>query len=257
MKNIMVLLAIPRTGSNNICSLINKSNNIEYNTEDFNGLLGIRFMKKNIKNYITKRISDENKVNNITNVFLRTYMQKYPEKYIKYLSEYKIRKFKLFKIFYKHLPLNNIIDIFFKKNKESKKIILKRDLIEVYVSNKIAERSGKWYNYDTSNIRIKINFIDFINFYNQWINYYKILEEHKDINTIIINYNNISGLSDIEQYNFLKNELIKINVKLDRKTNIKNFFKKQTKSALSKQIINYNDFIKLYNNYKYQNSLNI
>ena len=257
MDNIIVLLGLPRTGSNSICSLINKSSNIEYNTEDFNGLLGIKYMKKDIKNHIKRRIIDEININNLNDVLLRIYMQKYPERYIKHLSKYKIEKSKLLKIFYKHLLLEDIIDIFFKKNKESKKIILKRDLLEVYVSQKIAEKCGKWYNYNTSHIRIKINFIDFINYYNKWINYYNILEKHKDTNTIIIYYNDLSKLSDIEQYNFLKNELIKINIKLDNKTNIKNFFTKQTNSPLNKQIKNYKELIKLYNDYKYKNNLNI
>ena len=43
-------------------------------------------MKKDIKNHIKRRIIDEININNLNDVLLSIYMQKYPERYKIYLN---------------------------------------------------------------------------------------------------------------------------------------------------------------------------
>tara|TARA_B110000208_G_scaffold100051_1_gene124818 strand:- start:607 stop:1338 length:732 start_codon:yes stop_codon:yes gene_type:complete len=231
MNNLIVLFGLPRTGSNNVCSLLNNSNNIIYNSEDFNGRLGIKCMNSDIKKYLIEKT-------NMEEDNLHKYIKCNPYNYIKLLTNFRTNEFKLLKIFYSHLSMTKIINIL---KSDCKKIILKRNFLEIYLSNEIAEKINKWYNFDTSNIKIKIDFNDFIKHYKIWHIYYKKLEEYKDQNTVLINYNDFSKLNQLEQYNFFKNKLAKINIELDEKMTINNHFNKQSKMPIEKQIINYSE----------------
>lgn len=242
MSNLIFLFCIARTGSNNLCSLLNNSHNIIYNTEDFNGKLGVKYMKSNIKKYIIEK-------SNINETNLDKFLSNNPKRYLKILSDFKVDKYKLLKIFDTHLPIKKILNIL-GKFISSKKIILKRNLLEVYLSKKIAEKTKKWYNYNTSFIKIRINFIDFIKFYIKWNRYYNILEKYKDKNTIVLNYKDFCRVSKLEQYNFLKKNLDKINIKLDIKDKINSNFIKQSKLPIEEQIINYKQIKYLSNIYK-------
>lgn len=237
-NNLIVLFGIPRTGSNNICSLISQSSNIILNSEDFNGKLGIRCMDSKIKSFIKKEANIK------TDEELQEFLTNHPETYLELLNSYAPEKFKLFKFFYGHLPNKLILQTFLK----CKKIILKRDYLECYVSNKIAEKTNKWYNYDTTHHKIKINFNDLEKNIIQWENYYSLLQENVDENTIIINYNDLSELSSLEQYKFLKSKLETIGIFLQEKNMIRNKFIKQSKTTLENQILNYNEIMNKYKN---------
>lgn len=261
MNNILAILALPRTGTNHICSLLNQSKNITYNTEDFNGALGVRFMKPPIKSYIIEQWnSDINKnlsssspsIIRIDHENIHYYIHLYPETYLKYLSDYGHNinidnHYMLFKIFHDHIPIESIVKLFFIDHKEIKKIIIKRDLLETFVSFQIANETNKWYNVNTSNKQVTINIQTFRMYYTLWKQYYDILDKYKDDNTIIISYENVNALSSsTEQYQFLKEQLQTIGVILTDKKAIKTSFFKQNKTPLHKQIKNYNDVMDAY-----------
>ena len=237
MNNLIILFGIPRTGSNNSCSLLGSSNNIILNSEDFNKVLGVKCMNNQIKKTLLAKYGSEKSIS--------AYLQHNTIDYLRFLNGHKPEKYKLLKVFYKHLPLNKIVNIFFKQNKNIKKIILKRNFLDVYVSNKIAEKTKQWYNYTTNDIKITVNIEDFKKCCQEWNTFYKTLEENKDENTIVINYEDFSEKSTLDQYNFLKNNLEKLNIKLNEKQTIISKFKKQRTVPLSEQITNYDEVLKI------------
>ncbi len=225
-----------RTGSNNICALLNNSDNIIYNTEDFNGKL-IRTMKPRIKKHILNLLGiQENE--------LAHFCSRSPLEYFDILSSYDPNRHMLIKIFEDHLKHDKQIDIF-TKGKNIIKIVLTRDLLEVFVSLKIAYKTGHWFMHDTSNVQITVNFGEFEIFYSNSKKYYNMLKKYSDDQTIWIDYSEIVGLTGFEQYIFLQKRLTNL-VTLSDCTHPKSIFFKQSHSKLKESVINYDEIYEKY-----------
>ncbi|MEE3241443.1 MAG: hypothetical protein VX231_10805 [Pseudomonadota bacterium] len=138
---------------------------------------------------------------------LHNYSHSYPLKFLYDIQASTEREYFSFKIFPHHLRRKHIYGIL-----ENCKglILLKRNPIDMYISLKKAEESGKWSNFDTSKCKIKFDipkYRQYEKLINEWFMHCSDLAEAYELKVFNINYEDLCLLDFHEQMEFIKNSL--------------------------------------------------
>ena len=163
-SNKYVIFSFPRTGSSLLTALLRSHYDIVSLSEIFNTI-----HKHPSQNYTDKDIDLDRKLFYSKHTRSRDYL-----KYI--WSTNQNRSTIGFKIFGGHLCLQDVVDIFIKESPQVKKIILFRsDLLSEFVSDRIAKEMSSWHSVDTSNMKVKVNYENFLIWRNHVSSFYRIL----------------------------------------------------------------------------------
>jgi hypothetical protein len=252
----LLILSIPRTGSNLICNIINSLNEFEFFWEVYHNnsvyapyhrkleFLEYLYQQKNIPTVNIGSGKGED-------IELVEFAHKYPDLFFESMYKTSKAKYLGFKIFQNHLDLNTINNIFL-YNTNIVKLILKRNFLDVYASTCIQNKIKKiqkqqkieitkqnqnlaktYYNFDTTNIKVFFDSANFIKWLNEVQKYYSFLEKasHRNPqNYLLLNYEELDRYqTDSEKISFIINFLIKSNFNIDenQKNKQRNFLKKQ------------------------------
>jgi hypothetical protein len=252
-------IAIPRTGTNFLCALLKHHPAIIAYYEIFHSekfYAGIHNQPELIiKNFNQKYnfsfVSYEDSA-------LLDWIHNNPQDVLTTLIELNPQKLIIFKLFPDQLNLEllkkNIID-----NDRIAKILVKRNLLDSYISHEIAQISGFWHNYDTSNICLTLSiekFIDWAKWAKTWYDLFENKISQDTITNATIDYETIHQkktntdklayldriFHDIGIHFSIPYSLPNLeNINLE---NINSFPKRQDRRYnLADKITNYNEFI--------------
>jgi hypothetical protein len=127
-------------------------------------------------------------------------------------------------------------------------ILLERsNKLEEYVSHRKAIEHDKWYNVDTSNLKVTVDIEKFLEKKKQSSHWYSILR-HKLNNCLELNYE--KDLQDFDQSQFCEkfnSWLTHIGVAINKTNHRMKFFKKQNNAPIEQSISNYDEIKHLVN----------
>ena len=246
-------ISLPRTGTNYLCELLHNHHRIESHYEIFH------------KHKFYARVEDRNKIVALIN---QQYSQRFgsyqdpnliewihnnPHSLLAILKRISTKKYFSFKIFPGQLNQKLVAEAIINDH-SIKKILVKRNLLDVYVSRGIAINSKKWGHTNTSKIKLEIDFNEFIKWFN-WDNQWYKLFENGITSTgqgfSVITYRGIhSQESDRDKFIYLINFLRTVGINLELQSVVENMqndvpYKKQDRrSNIADKILNYREFEK-------------
>lgn len=251
---IIAWIAIPRTGTNFLCSLLHHHPLITSYYEIFHPQKFYTGLHNNAE-IIIRHINQKYSVNFSDNedIELIEWIHNEASKLINVLGDINSEKYVSFKLFPNHLK-HQTIESAIINNKNIKKILVKRNLLAAYTSHEIALKTNKWNNFNTSEIRIFLSvekFAKWVNWAEEW---YRLFENNYSLGNkecFVINYEDIhaqktntdkliyidSFLRGIELEPAIEYQLPNIN-------HISMTQKQDTRKNLEDKIINYQEFIK-------------
>lgn len=240
-----------RAGTTHFCTLFENLSNV--------------FTTKNRQLYeIFKRgkLTDVENVGQIikeTNKISMKQLQKHPNRKRIYVDAWKQstkqqgKEYLLYKIIYHQLKPREF-KRFFRSNQKQIKIIITRNLLDMYISQQKARKIKKWRDSDTSNIKIHFNKNE--NF-DEWsrirTRYMKKLKKHLDQRNykyLVIDYDELhTYANDQEKLNYIlkriQNEL-GYNLLMNQSISIKSGMKKQDHAkSYRDKVVNYTEMRKL------------
>jgi hypothetical protein len=259
-KKLILILCEPRTGSNLLCEAIESYSNLQCISEFYlSPYSGLYVKKDNVPNDLPHKdmlsaeqqhhlfnfleIKDHNHYKMLTGI--------YSNPIDTLLEVYKITDktlvVKIMKGHFEELNLDRLLDLPFVEA-----IVLERsNKLEEYVSHIKAMESNKWFNTDTSDIKINVDIDKFLkknNLSAVW--YQKIRQQLKSNNKNYLELNYEKDLLDFNQDTFCKmfdTWLESINLPIDKTNHKMHFFKKQNNAPIEHSISNYEEVKRLYN----------
>lgn len=260
----VAILAIPRTGTNYLCDLISKFDEIDSLYEIFHKdavyLGNNEKLRINIIEHLNKKY--DLKIKDFRSTAFINFVSQNPQALLDIIAQKSNQKYTSFKIFSSHLPRQKLSKLII-KNSQITKIIVKRNLLDVYLSNRIAQQTNKWGKTDTSKFKLEFDDDDFMKWFTNQNKYYSFIESEltnsqQPIN--ILQYETIHSFqNNQEKFQYLFDFFQSIGLQLDRKNLFglaqkeldKNIRKKQDrrKSTLEK-LSNPNTLIDALKNYE-------
>ena len=251
---IIAWIAIPRTGTNFLCSLLNHHPLITSYYEIFHPLKFYAGFHNNPE-AIIKHMNQQYLLNfsDTEDTNLIKWIHDNPTQLINILTDLSSEKYISFKLFPNHLK-DSQIKLAIIKNKNIKKILVKRNLLDAYTSHEIALKTNQWNNFNTSEIHISLSvekFAKWIKWAKQWYDFFENSSYLKKNEYFIINYEDIHAHKTntdklIYVDNFLKSIGIKIkqNYQIPNIDSLKMMKKQDTRKNLAEKITNYQEFTK-------------
>ena len=236
MDKTLVIFSIPRTGSNFFCNLINSFKEFECFGEVYHKKSVFAPYKRKIEliNYLTQvRGAKEISIgkNDYEDLELLEYIHQHPDFFLESMQQTCQKKYLGFKIFQYHLSNEDMGRILLEK-KDIIKVILKRNLLDVYASSLILEENMKKlggsaaHHFDTSKDKVRFEEEHFSKWLKRTRSYFSMFEDlsHQfPKEYFFVNY------EDIHQYNSNKDKALyiirllnKIGLKLDLNQNLEN-----------------------------------
>ena len=240
MKYLITIIAYARTGTNYLSGFLgNTFSNINSNYELFHKkgcFINEKYLNTMIRHYEETDITKIVKEN--------------PILFLEYLINISEEPIVSHKIFPEHLALNIVYKII---DKSDYLLIMKRNFIDVYISNKramnmIKEYKDPWINIDTTNYKIefdkdefKFQKKNFDDWYENTLNY--IVKKNKKY--YLIDYDCFHKLNLEDKQLLIKTQLCEVISPdlLEINTNIDTLKKQDKSSDYKTKIINYNEFI--------------
>lgn len=177
MTNHVAILAIPRTGTNYLCDLISKFNEIDSLYEIFHKDAVYLGNNGQLRQNIIEHINREHNsaIGNFRDAAFIEFVSNYTQAFLDIIAEESKKKYVSFKIFSNHLKREKLRDLII-KNQEITKIIVKRNLLDVYLSGKIAQQTNQWGKTDTSKFKLEFDDNDFMKWFTNQNKYYDFIE---------------------------------------------------------------------------------
>ena len=178
-SKLFVLVANRRTGSNYLMKVFDSFPDIEFFGEVYHW--DTVWMPPNRKKEYVKWLKDTKNIDiNIgdkpfEDQELVKFNHRDPEHFLNFLTLTTKKKYAGFKIFPEHLSWQKL-ETHLLSNTNITKIILRRNLLDVYISDEILQQTQHSQGYDTSNIKIKIDCVDFKKWYFDTQSYYSRIE---------------------------------------------------------------------------------
>ena len=237
------ILSIPRTGTNYLCGLMGLFKEIDSLFEIYHNravYIGKSHLASKIIDYINCNYQLEIK-NHYDTAFVN-FVRQHPQEMLDIIRLQSNKKYISFKIFPNHLSEQNLNDVII-QNKRVKKILIKRNLLNVYLSLRFAEMIKRWSDRDTSNLKLNFEINDFVDWYARYRQYYDFIESklknsggtitvleyeqihsyhtNRDKFTFIYNFLNSNGLQ-LEENNLSISEpwLNNLRVRQDKRVNV-------------------------------------
>lgn len=178
-NKLFVILAYRRTGSNYLMKVLDSFLDIEFFGEVYHWdtvwmpinrkLEYVSWLKEkhNIKLNIGQKPGEDRE--------LVDFNHSQPDYFLKFFNETSGSKYAGFKMFPEHLGWSKLKQSVV-SNKSITKILLTRNLLDVYISDKILEKTHQSQEYNTSAIKVKIDCLDFKHWYYETQSYYSQIE---------------------------------------------------------------------------------
>ena len=206
------ILSMPRNGTNYLCDLIGKFKEIDSLYEIYHNqsvFINNGWLSKNVIQHINKIYKLQIKDNNDPQ--FTEFVANNPALFLDIISSYIENKYISFKIFPNHLSLENIKQVII-KNDRIKKIVVKRNLLDVYFSVQFARLTQRWDRNDTSKLKVDFNPNNFLKWFSFHKEYYDFIERELKANgqkAIVLDYEKIHSLNDNQDkflflFNFLQ-----------------------------------------------------
>jgi hypothetical protein len=241
-KNIKIgIIGLARSGTSCLNKLFNNFSNLNINNnyEIFNE--NNPYYKKNLlKKICTYYKINESQINEIISFLIKND----PEKYFNnYMNDIISENIKIFKILEHQLTLENQFKII---NNTDFIFILKRNLLDTFISDRKAKIINKYMNVDTSDISININLNEynlFVKKKEEWFN--KIINYLNSNNKkyIIIEYEQFYDLNINQKMDYLK-KILKDNINIDLNLNetlVEELQKQDNNNNYKQKITNYEE----------------
>ena len=213
------ILSIPRTGTNYLCGLIGLFEEIDSLFEIYHDR-AVYIGKSHLASRIIDCINRDYQLkikNNYDTAFVN-FVSQHPEKMLKIVRSQSNKPYISFKIFPNHLSWQNLNDVII-QNKKIKKILIKRNLLNVYFSWKFAETIKSWSEKDTSSLKLNFEIDNFIKWYNYHQKYYSSVEDrlkNSEDTIAVLEYEKIhSYKTNLDKFTFLYDFLNSIGLKLE------------------------------------------
>ena len=176
MANLVAILAIPRTGTNFIGDLINKFNEIDSLYEIFHKksvyLGNNQQLNRDIINHINQKYGLS--IENTRSEEFINFTHTHPHDFLNTIEAKSSNKYASFKIFPNHLTRETMRDVVI-KNHNIIKIVVKRNLLDAYLSRKISQQNKKG-KHDTSEFKLDFDDGDFLDWFAFQNDYYDFIE---------------------------------------------------------------------------------
>lgn len=177
MTDYIAILAIPRTGTNYLCDLISKFDEIDSLYEIFHKdavyLGNNEQLRQNIIEHINKEY--DLAIDNFRDPAFVNFVSNNHQAFLDIIALESQKKYVSFKIFSNHLKRDKLRDLII-QNRQITKIIVKRNLLDVYLSGKIAQQTNQWGKADTSKFKLEFDDNDFIRWFTNQNKYYEFIE---------------------------------------------------------------------------------
>lgn len=239
-------IALPRTGTNYLCELLENHHRIESHYEVFHKHKLYVKNRKKVVTLINKKNSTA--FTNYKDPNLIKWVHKNPQYLLKILKEMSCTNYFSFKIFPGQLNQKLVRETII-NDRSIKKILVKRNLLDVYVSRGLALKLEKWGHTDTSAMKLEIDFDEFmkwLNWVNQWYQSFEDGLTSLEQNFSVITYKGLhSQETDKDKFVYLINFLRTVNINLELKeitANMQNniLIKKQDLRAnIADKVVNY------------------
>lgn len=243
----ILLLYIARTSSSYIWQIFKLFQNIKVYGEIMNG--PEKYLKKLNANEKLEFLNEQSE-----NQDYRNFAKKHFDQYIEFLDHSTDQKYFFTKVSLVHIynllqQESPILEKVFAKP-DTKIIVLERDLIDTYVSLQKVKLTGKWREFDTTNITVRVDEEDFQDYSNRMTSLYnklytilgKIRKKH-----LLIKYNHLHNNPEVGQDNLCKiswlqlqlQKHLNLNLELDpeRYINTKLMFKQDRNTNSSDKFI--------------------
>lgn len=248
-------ISLPRTGTNYICELLHNHHRIISHYEIFHKHKFYARDNKKLINIINNEYSRN--FLNYKDINLIKWIHNHPDQLFTILKKSSSENYFSFKIFPGQLKIDLIKKTIINDN-SIKKIFIKRNLLNVYISREIAIESKKWGHIDTSKIQAKINFDEFLKWYSWVYEWYQLLEDeliNVGQNFSVINYEGLHlQKSDKDKFIYLINFLRTVGINLELQNVVEKIkfdtpYKKQDQRAnIANKITDYVEFEKKLHN---------
>lgn len=239
------ILSIPRTGTNYLCGLMGRFKEIDSLFEIYHNravYIGDSLLTSRVIDYINCNYQLE--IKNNCDIAFVDFVRQHPQEMLDIIRLQSNKKYISFKIFPNHLSQQNLNDVII-QNERIKKILVKRNLLNVYFSLRFAQMIKSWSDRDTSNLKLNFDIDDFVNWYNRYRQYYDFIESkvknsggtitvleyekihsyktNRDKFTFLYNFLNSTGLQ-LEEHNLSIPEpwLNNLRVRQDKRVNVLN-----------------------------------
>ena len=213
------ILAIPRTGTNYLCGLIGRFEEIDSLFEIYHNravYLGDSQLTNKVIDYVNRneRLGIKS---NCDRAFVN-FVRQQPFKILDIIKSQSDKRYISFKIFPDHLSPQDLSNVIL-QNKRVKKILVKRNLLNVYLSLKFAEMTNNWRDRDTSNFKLNFEIDDFVAWYDYYQQYYDFIEskftDSSDVASILRYEEVHAHKTNRDKFIFLYNFLTKIGLELE------------------------------------------
>lgn len=137
-------------------------------------------------------------------------------------------------------------DINFLYQKENTKFVLldRSNKLEQFVSYEIAKKNGQWINTDTSNIKIKVDRTEFLNFINESNSWYDQIREKltsNGHNFLEVNYEADLNTDNLDSLMFKIKDWLSVQGIETTVGSTNKLYKKQNSSPMSEKISNFDE----------------
>ena len=173
----LAILAIPRTGTNYLCDLIDKFKDIETSYEIFHKDAVYLGNNNQFRQNVIRQIESQYNlsIQNFRDANLVKFVSDRPQEFLNIIAQSTDCKYFSYKIFANHLSRQKLRDLII-SDRSITKIIVKRNLLDVYLSARIAQKTNQWSDGDTSQFKLKFDDRDFLKWFTNQTKYYDFLE---------------------------------------------------------------------------------
>ena len=216
----LAILAIPRTGTNYLCDLIDKFQDIESLYEIFHKDAVYLGNHEEFQSKVIQQIEEQHhlKISDFRDPSFVQFVSDRSQEFLDILAQSTECKYLSYKIFANHLSRQKLQDLII-NNPAITKIIVKRNLLDVYLSARIAQKTNQWSDGDTSQFKLEFDDRDFLKWFTNQSKYYDFLENAlvasgQPVN--ILQYETIHAhQTNQEKFQYLFDFLRAIGVELD------------------------------------------
>lgn len=213
------ILAIPRTGTNYLCGLLGKFEEIDSLYEIYHNkavYIGDQKLARQVIDYINCKYQLQ--IKNHQDISFINFVNQNPQEILDIIRLKSTNKYISFKVFPNHLSTQKLNQLII-SNKQIIKILIKRNLLDVYLSLKFARVIKKWSGQDTSSLKLDFDSDDFLNWYACYQQYYEFVERELHRNNSkasVLTYETIhSYKTNHDKFVFLFNYLQSIGLELN------------------------------------------